>query len=100
MGKKQKKSRRKFTKEFKLDAVQLLDTRQKGGAELEQDLGLAPGQVYRWRKELQIAGEHAFPGNGNPRDEELARLRKELAVAREERDILRKALAIFSTVQK
>ena len=100
MSKKQQKVRRKFTKEFKLDAVQLLDTRQKAGAELEKDLGLAPGQVYRWRKELRIDGQHAFPGNGNPRDEEICRLRKENAVLREEREILRKALAIFSTAQK
>ena len=42
----------------------------------------------------------AFPGNGNPRDEELARLRKELAEVSEERDILRKAVAIFSKTKR
>ncbi len=95
-----KQTRRKFTKEFKLEAVRLLDQRRKPALELEKELGLAPGQVYRWRKELHIDGKHAFPGNGNPRDEELARLRAEVSELREQRDILRKAVAIFSKVQK
>ena len=91
-----KGKRRKYTKEFKLECIRLLDTRKKGGRELELELGLAPGQVYRWRKEMRIDGKHAFPGNGNPRDEELAKLRRELDIVKEERDILRKAVAIFS----
>jgi len=96
MDEAEKKSRRKFTKEFKEQAVRLLETRQRGAREIEEELGIPPGQIYRWRKELKIDGRKAFPGNGNLRDEELARLRKENAVLREERDILRKALAIFS----
>lgn len=91
-----KGKRRKYTKEFKLECIRLLDTRKKGGRELEAELGLSNGQVYRWRKELRIDGKNAFPGNGNPRDEELARLRRELDIVKEERDILRKAVAIFS----
>jgi transposase len=92
----EQKKRRKFTKEFKLEAVRLLDQRKKGGRDLEEELGLSVGQLYRWRKELRIDGKHAFPGNGNPRDEELAKLRRELDIVKEERDILRKAVAIFS----
>ena len=88
--------RRKYTKEFKLECIRLLNTRKKGGRELENELGLATGQIYRWRKEQRIDGKNAFSGNGNPRDEELARLRKELDIVKEERDILRKAVAIFS----
>jgi transposase len=92
----EQKKRRKFDKAFKLEAIRLLDQKRKGGRELEEELGLSVGQLYRWRKELRIDGKRAFSGNGNPRDEELAKLRKELEVAKEERDILRKALAIFS----
>jgi transposase len=96
----EKKTRGKYTKEFKLDAVKMLDSGAKNGHELEKDLGIGSGQIYRWRKQLQAEGERAFPGNGNPRDEELARLRKENAILREERDILRKAVAIFSKPQR
>lgn len=77
----------------------MLNSGQKTGTELERDLGLSAGAVYKWRKQLQqeeTEGLRAFPGNGNARDEELARLRKELANVAEERDILRKAVAIFS----
>ena len=96
MDESEKKRRRKFTKEFKEQAVRLLESRQKGAREIEEELGIPPGQLYRWRIELELVGWKAFPGIGNLRDEELARLRKEVSVLREERDILRKALAIFS----
>ena len=94
--------RKKYTREFKVQAVQLLETSGKNGHEIEKDLGIGSGQVYRWRKQLAAegVGVRAFPGTGKPRDEELARLKKENTVLREERDILRKALAIFSRPQR
>src|SRR5208337_5354092 len=88
--------RKRYTKEFKLEAVRLLEAGDRTGQQIEQDLGIGSGQVYKWRRELAASGERAFPGNGTPRDEELVRLRKENARLREERDILRKAVAIFS----
>ena len=92
-------TRNKYTREFKIEAVRLLNTSCKGGHEIEADLGIGNGSIYRWRKQLEAEGAEgirAFPGNGNPRDEELMRLRKELAQVKEEREILRKAVAIFS----
>jgi transposase len=56
--------------------------------------------VYRCKRELSEDKILAFPGHGNPRDEELDRLQKENAILREERDILRKAVAIFSRPKK
>ena len=91
--------RKKYTREFKVEAVQLLNTSGKSGHAIEADLGIGSGSIYRWRKELEadgVQGMRAFPGKGRARDEELARLRKELAEVKEERDILRKAVAIFS----
>ena len=88
-----------YSREFKIEAVRLLNTSGKSGHEIEADLGIGNGSIYRWRKQLEAEGTEgikAFPGNGRPRDEELARLRKELAEVREERDILRKAVVIFS----
>ena len=92
-------TRNKYTREFKIEAVRLLNTSCKGGHEIEADLGIGNGSIYRWRKELEaegVQGIKAFPGNGRARDEELMRLRKELAQVKEEREILRKAVAIFS----
>jgi transposase len=92
--------RKKYTREFKEEAVRLLESSGKNGHEIERDLGIGTGQIYRWRAQLaqeaSESGIRAFPGNGKPRDEELAELRRENKNLREERDILRKAVAIFS----
>ncbi len=96
-------TRRNYTREFKEDAVRLLESGTKSGREIEEDLGVGKGMIYRWRRQLEEqhkAGIRAFPGRGNPRDEELVRLRRELADVSEERDILRKAVAIFSRVKR
>ena len=89
-------TRKKYTKEFKLEAVRMLEAGTKTGREIEQDLEIGGGQVYRWKKLFVEDGGRAVPGNGKPRDAELAELRKENKNLREERDILRKAVAIFS----
>ena len=89
-------TRKKYTKEFKLEAVRMLEGGTKTAREIEQDLEIGSGQVYRWKKLFVEDGGRAFPGNGKPRDAELAELRKENKNLREERDILRKAVAIFS----
>ena len=89
----------KYTREFKEDVLRMFSSGQETGTDLERDLGLGSGMIYKWRKQLQQEereGLRAFPGNGNARDEELARLRKELANVTEERDILRKAVGISS----
>jgi transposase len=90
--------RKMYTREFKVEAVRLLETSGKNGHEIERDLGIGSSQIYRWRKQLAEEGNgiRAFSGTGKPRDEELVRLKRELATVREERDILRKAVAIFS----
>jgi transposase len=93
-------TRRTYTREFKLEAVRLLETSGKNGHQIEKELGIGSGQIYRWRAALKAEGEQAFPGQGVPRDEELARLRKENAELLEEREILKKALAIFSKAKR
>ena len=94
-------TRRQYTREFKVEAVRMLNS-GRSGREIEEELGIGKGVVYRWRRQLEEegGGVQAFPGNGNPRDEELARLKRENAILREERDILRKAAAIFSRVKR
>jgi transposase len=96
------KKRKIYSKEFKLETIELAKTSTQTDSQLEQDLGLSRGCLYNWRNQLEQAGEQAFPGKGKlkPDDEYTRRLERELALVRQERDILKKALAIFSQDQK
>jgi transposase len=92
--------RRSFTREFKLDVISR--SYHTGNIrQLADELGIRPELIYRWRSEYKEAPEESFPGNGLPRhtpeEAELARLRQELADAQMERDILKKALGIFTS---
>lgn len=92
------KKRKTYPREFKLEALQLAESSDKSMAEIERDLGLSVGQLHHWRRELAAAGELAFPGKGNlTADEALIRqLQRDNEILRQERDILKKAIAIFS----
>jgi transposase len=95
-----KKSRRYFDQQFKVDAVRLLAESGKSVSEVAQNLGINRNQLDRWKKELlgKKSPQAAFPGNGNIGSEkkELEELRRELARVKEEREILKKAMAVFS----
>jgi transposase len=95
------KEQRTFTKEFKLEAVQLAQRSGKSQAQIARDLGIADSTLHHWCKEFAEQGSQAFPGSGHQtaQEEELRRLKRELEVTRQERDILKKALAIFSRSQ-
>ncbi len=88
--------RKDYTREFKVQAVELLNSSGKPGNQIEAELGIGNGVIYRWRHQLQEEGAQAFPGNGNERDKEIVELRREVAELREEKEILREAIAIFS----
>lgn len=92
--------RRKYDKQFKIDTVNLVNCSDKNASEVARDLGIRPDLISRWKRELEQENIKAFPGQGNPRDEELMRLRKEVADLKMERDILKKAMAIFSKPEK
>jgi transposase len=91
--------RRKFDKEFKLMTVELSKNRDNIN-ELATELGIRPELIYRWRTELLDKKEGSFPGNGKPKytpeEAEIARLKKQLREVEIERDILKKAINIFS----
>jgi transposase len=95
------KEQRTFTKEFKLEAVQLVQKSGKSQAQIARDLGIADSPLHHWWKAFAEQGSQAFPGSGHQtaQEEELRRLKRELEVIRQERDILKKALAIFSRSQ-
>lgn len=92
--------RRKHSEEFKRDAVALSYKSDKSLAVIADDLGINRSILTRWRREYEELGNNAFPGNGlrklSPLEEENLRLKKELADVKEERDILKKAVRIFS----
>ena len=90
--------RKQYTREFKLEAVQLLETSGRSASELERDLDIGRGSLWRWKREFVADGEDAFPGHGRltPEQDRLRQLEREIEVLRQERDILKKAIAIFS----
>lgn len=88
--------RKKYSPEFKREAIELV---RRSGASCRQvalEIGVAPNLLTRWVREAQPGTEKAFPGTGSPRDEELARLKRELARVTKERDFLRDAAAYFA----
>lgn len=91
--------RKRFTREFKLEAVRLLNRGDRPAAELARELGVNRNQLYKWQEEVADRGEAAFPGHGRPasdKDTEIARLKRELERVTEERDILKKAALYFA----
>jgi transposase len=90
--------RKRYDSEFKRNAVRLADSSDKGDNAVERELGLYQGAIGTWRRALQTDSRDAFPGTGHmkPLEEENRRLRRELEDVRQERDILKKAVAIFS----
>jgi transposase len=96
-----RKTQRTFTKEFKREAVQLVKSSNKPLAQIARDLGIADSTLHHWRKLFTEQGEQAFPGSGHQMAEveEIRRLKREVETLRQERDILKKALGIFSRSQ-
>lgn len=92
------KHRRQFDREFKREAVRLVVEVGRPLAQVARELGIHENSLYRWKQQLTDQGNQAFVGTGNliPEQAELRRLRRELADVTEERDILKKAIAVFS----
>ena len=92
-------SRRTYNRTFKLQALELAKSGQKSISQIERDLGITPGLLHKWKARMKADGPQAFPGKGHLKeDEELIRqLKRENEVLRQERDILKKAVAIFSS---
>lgn len=92
------KNPRKYDREFKLNAVKLYREGNKGLGKLADELEIPMSTLAQWVKQFKEHGNESFPGSGSlmPCNEELYRLRKELADIKQQRDILKKAVAIFS----
>jgi transposase len=92
------KKRRTYTPEFKAEAVKLVTEKDYSVAEAARSLGIHQTLLRSWKQAVENQGDQAFPGNGKltPSEEELRRLRSENQRLRAERDILKKATALFA----
>lgn len=93
------KKRPSYTKEFKLEAVRLLERGEKSAADLARELGIKRNQLYKWQEQLNAKGQdEAFPGHGRRAgpEAEVARLKREVARLEEENVLLKKAAVYFA----
>ena len=86
--------KKRFDRDFKMSAVKMVTEGGHKAAEVARSLGIDPGRLYLWKKQFGDNGEKAFPGKGNL--SEMAALRRKLREVEMERDILKKAVGIFS----
>ncbi|MGY8786646.1 MAG: transposase [Pseudomonadales bacterium] len=93
--------RQSFSKEFKLEAVRLLEEGKKPAADIARELGIPRNRLYKWKEQIDHHGENAFPGHGrrpssDAQATEISRLKRELERSQEENEILKKAAAFFA----
>jgi transposase len=88
-----------YTKEFKAEAVRLMQSTDRPASEVARELGVRRNQLYKWQEQLDTKGEQAFGGRGRPKaveQSEFTRLRRENERLKEELEILKKAAAYFA----
>ena len=90
--------RKRFSRQFQIDAVRLVTEQGYRVTEAARNLGIHPNMLSRWKRQLEAESEDAFPGKGQmaPENEELHRLRKRVKQLEMEREILKKAAAFFA----
>lgn len=96
------KHRKTYTREFKLEALRLAETSGRPVTQIERELGLGQGQLHHWRQQLAHARQDAFPGHGHlsVTEEQIRQLERENARLRQEAEILKKAIAVFTPKPK
>ena len=92
-----KQGRRIYSREFKQEAVRLVRASDQSLAAVARDLGIDGNSLRKWQRAEMQHGVQAFPGQGRSHDEELAKLQRENALLRQERDILKKAVGFFAS---
>ena len=94
------RQRRKYSDEFKREAVSFANQSDVPLKQIAEELGITPVISGRWRREQRSHGDKAFGGQGNARDEEMAALKRDLARVKKERDFLKEAAAFFAKEAK
>jgi len=92
------KDKRYFDRDFKYEAIRLIDEGKRSVGDIAKDLDVHPNLLHQWRRKYRADMDQTFPGKGHMRapEEELRRLQRENENLKEEKEILKKALAIFS----
>ena len=92
--------RKRYSAEFKREALRRANEPGVTDVLVAEELGISARQLRRWRDSVERDGNEAFPGQGNSRDEEMTRLKRQLAKVEQERDFLREAAAYFARESK
>ena len=94
--------RNRYTDEFKRDVLEMVAGGERSIAQLERDLGITPGLIYKWRDRYQVEQSNGslHPSQERAAEAEIRRLKRELAIVKQERDILKKAIRVFSRDQQ
>jgi transposase len=92
--------RRKYSAEFKREAVAMANQPEVTKAQIGRELGISPTMIARWARELGESGAKAFGGQGKARDEEMVALKRELGRVKKERNFLREAATFFARDRK
>ena len=92
------KQKRQYTQEFKQEAIRLYEASGRSVRQIEEELGISNGLLNKWRYQFRDHGSSSFVGTGHQPEleSELKRLKRENEILRQERDILKKALVVFS----
>lgn len=87
---------KKYSDEFKRDVLAMVAEGKRGVAQLERELDITPGLIYKWQQRYRVKEDRLQPSEERVEQAELQRLRRELEIVRQERDILKKAIQVFS----
>lgn len=92
------RTNRSYTEEFKREVLEMAASKEISVAQLARDLGIAPSLIYKWRERYRVDGESGDlkPSVEREAEAEIRRLKRELSVVKQERDILKKAIQVFS----
>jgi transposase len=96
------KKKRSYTEEFKREVLEMAASKEVSVAQLARDLGITPSLIYKWRERYRVDGSRGElkPSEKRETEAEIRRLKRELAVVKQERDILKKAIQVFSRDQQ
>jgi transposase len=95
-----RKPYKRYSPEFKREALKRASEESVTDRFICKELDISERQLRRWRDEFRLLGDDAFPGQGRSRDEEITRLKRELAKAKQERDFLKEAAVFFAKESK
>ena len=87
---------KKYSDEFKQEVLAMVAAGERSVSQIERDLDITPGLIYKWQQRYRVVEEKLEPSAERAEQAEIRRLKRELEITRQERDILKKAMRVFS----